>query len=358
MTDTTPIPPEPKITDDPLTGGDLDTINKNSPFQPVFFPLDSFEVDGGGQQALNTNAGILKKYPTWVITIEGHCDERGTAEYNLALGEKRALAAKTYLVSLGIPADRLRTVSYGKEFPFDPGHDEGAWQEPPRPLRGDQQVGVEMRLSRIVLPAVVSMMLVPTVASAAANKEHLQLMAEIRMLQEQQQQLQGLLGSLQDTLKTVATKIDDQSAAMRKAMADQTLATSNIGDNVRVLREKTDETNVRISTMGQELESLRQTIASQPATQPGQVSTPATTTDPALAPPAGAQPPPPQPATPPASLPQGMSPQRMYDTSFDDYQAGRYDLGDPGVPGLRPGASPRRRRRAPRCSTSGCRTTT
>ena len=93
----------------------------------VFFPLDSFEVDGPGQQALSTNAGILKKYPTWVITIEGHCDERGTAEYNLALGEKRALAAKTYLVSLGVPADRLRTVSYGKEFPFDPGHDEGAW---------------------------------------------------------------------------------------------------------------------------------------------------------------------------------------------------------------------------------------
>jgi peptidoglycan-associated lipoprotein len=127
--DTTPIPPEPRITDDPLVSGDLDIINKNSPFQPVFFPLDSFEVDGTAQQALSTNAGLLKKYPSWVITIEGHCDERGTAEYNLALGEKRALAAKTYLVSLGIPADRLRTVSYGKEFPFDPGHDEGAWSK-------------------------------------------------------------------------------------------------------------------------------------------------------------------------------------------------------------------------------------
>jgi peptidoglycan-associated lipoprotein len=125
--ETTAIPPEPKISDDPLTSGDLDVINKNSPFQPVFYGLDSFEVDQVGQQALNTNAGILKKYPTWVITIEGHCDERGTAEYNLALGEKRALAAKTYLVSLGVPADRLRTVSYGKEFPFDPGHDEAAW---------------------------------------------------------------------------------------------------------------------------------------------------------------------------------------------------------------------------------------
>jgi peptidoglycan-associated lipoprotein len=127
--DTTPIPREPAITDDPLTSGDLDAINKNSPFQPVFYPLDSFEVDSLGQQALNTNAGILKKYPGWIITIEGHCDERGTAEYNLALGEKRALAAKTYLVSLGVPADRLRTVSYGKEFPFDPGHDENAWSK-------------------------------------------------------------------------------------------------------------------------------------------------------------------------------------------------------------------------------------
>jgi peptidoglycan-associated lipoprotein len=126
--DTTPIPPEPGIAGDPLSG-DLDTINKNSPFQPVFYPLDSFEVDAAGQQALTTNAGILKKYPTWVITIEGHCDERGTAEYNLALGEKRALSAKTYLVSLGVPADRVRTVSYGKEFPFDPGHDESAWSK-------------------------------------------------------------------------------------------------------------------------------------------------------------------------------------------------------------------------------------
>jgi peptidoglycan-associated lipoprotein len=123
------IPAEPKISDDSLASKDLDVINKNSPFQPVFYPLDSSDVDAAGQQALNGNAEILRKYPTWVITIEGHCDERGTAEYNLALGERRALAAKTYLVSLGIPADRLRTVSYGKEFPFDPGHDEAAWSK-------------------------------------------------------------------------------------------------------------------------------------------------------------------------------------------------------------------------------------
>jgi peptidoglycan-associated lipoprotein len=122
----TPVPPEP-VAEDVLAGSDIDLINKNSPFQPVFFALDSSDLDGAGQQALSTNAGILKKYPTWVITIEGHADERGTAEYNLALGERRAVAARTYLVSLGVPADRLRTVSYGKEFPFDPGHDEAAW---------------------------------------------------------------------------------------------------------------------------------------------------------------------------------------------------------------------------------------
>jgi peptidoglycan-associated lipoprotein len=121
-----PVPPEPAAPD-ALDSRDIDDINKNSPFQPVFFAYDSSDVDGVGQQALNTNAEILKKYSTWVITIEGHADERGTAEYNLALGERRALAARNYLVSLGVPADRLRTVSYGKEFPFDPGHDEAAW---------------------------------------------------------------------------------------------------------------------------------------------------------------------------------------------------------------------------------------
>ena len=120
------VPPEPKM-EDPLKVSDIDKINQNSPFQPVFFALDSVEIDAAGQQALNANAAILKKYPEWVITIEGHADERGTAEYNLALGTRRASAARDYLVSIGIPADRLRTVSYGKEFPFDPQHTEAAW---------------------------------------------------------------------------------------------------------------------------------------------------------------------------------------------------------------------------------------
>lgn len=122
-----PIPPEPTLTGDELASKDIDDINRNSPFQPVFFAYDRFDVDSAGQQALNTNAEILRKYPSWIVTIEGHADERGTAEYNLALGERRALTARDYLVTLGVPADRLRTVSYGKEFPFDAGHTEEAW---------------------------------------------------------------------------------------------------------------------------------------------------------------------------------------------------------------------------------------
>jgi peptidoglycan-associated lipoprotein len=122
------VPPEP-LAEDPLKVSDIDKINQNSPFQPVFFKYDQAEIDDEGRAALNANAEIMKKYAEWVITIEGHADERGTAEYNLALGERRAVAARAYLISLGIPADRLKTVSYGKEFPFDPGHSEAAWSK-------------------------------------------------------------------------------------------------------------------------------------------------------------------------------------------------------------------------------------
>lgn len=121
------IPPEPMIEESDLAGRSLDELNRQSPFEPVFFGFDSYDVEPAGQVVLQANAEILKRYPSWVVTIEGHCDERGTAEYNLSLGEKRALAARDYLLSLGVPATRLRTVSYGKEFPFDPGKTEEAY---------------------------------------------------------------------------------------------------------------------------------------------------------------------------------------------------------------------------------------
>jgi peptidoglycan-associated lipoprotein len=122
------VPPEPlTIAEDGISARSLDDLNRDSPFKPAFFPLDSAELDDAGRAVVTANAALMRKYPTWMITVEGHCDERGTAEYNLALGERRAVAVKTYLLSLGIAGDRVRTISYGKEFPFDQGHDEKAW---------------------------------------------------------------------------------------------------------------------------------------------------------------------------------------------------------------------------------------
>ena len=127
-TEVLPVPPEPvAIVEEGISGRSLEDLNRDSPFKPAYFALDSAELDDASRAAVTANAALMRKYPTWMITVEGHCDERGTAEYNLALGERRAVAVKTYLMSLGIPADRVRTVSYGKEFPFDPGHDERAW---------------------------------------------------------------------------------------------------------------------------------------------------------------------------------------------------------------------------------------
>jgi peptidoglycan-associated lipoprotein len=93
----------------------------------IHFNFDKYDIRPGDAEILKGNAALLMKHPTVKIQIEGHCDERGTIEYNLALGERRANSAKVYLVSLGMPADRISTISYGKEKPLDPGHNEEAW---------------------------------------------------------------------------------------------------------------------------------------------------------------------------------------------------------------------------------------
>ena len=122
----TVVPQEP-LRDERIASASLDDVNRNSPLKPAFFDYDSSELSSEAQRALDENAVVLRQNANWTVTLEGHCDERGTPEYNLALGERRAVAARAYLVSLGISADRLRTVSYGKEFPFDPGHDDAAY---------------------------------------------------------------------------------------------------------------------------------------------------------------------------------------------------------------------------------------
>ena len=93
----------------------------------IYFGYDKYEIRREDEEILRENAAFLKKNPKMKIQIEGHCDERGTAEYNLALGERRANHTKKYLVSLGITSDRISTISYGEERPLDPSNNEEAW---------------------------------------------------------------------------------------------------------------------------------------------------------------------------------------------------------------------------------------
>ena len=95
----------------------------------VYFAYNQFTLDDESRKVLEKNAAYLKANPTQKIIVEGHCDERGSDEYNLALGERRAVAAKSYLVSLGIPAERLSTISYGEEQPLVAAANEEAWAQ-------------------------------------------------------------------------------------------------------------------------------------------------------------------------------------------------------------------------------------
>jgi peptidoglycan-associated lipoprotein len=118
---------------------------KSSPgFETVYFDYDQFNLRSDARQGLRSNAEYLKAHPKVKIQIEGHCDERGSTQYNLALGEKRATAAKDYLMKAGVQDSRISVISYGSERPVDNGHDEGAWAKNRRSLfivtEGEQQL--------------------------------------------------------------------------------------------------------------------------------------------------------------------------------------------------------------------------
>ena len=119
----TPAAPKPDA-----AGTDARGAEKESVLKDAFFDFDKSSIRPDAKQSLDENARWLKANPNAALTIEGHCDERGTREYNLGLGQRRAKAAKDYLVSAGIDAKRIKSISYGKERPFASGHDESAWQ--------------------------------------------------------------------------------------------------------------------------------------------------------------------------------------------------------------------------------------
>jgi len=121
----TPPPPAPAPTDTTTTPA----LIGSGDFQPAFFDLDSYTLRDDARAALDRDAKLLRDNPTVNVTIEGHCDERGTVEYNQSLGERRAQAARDYLVAAGIPEARLQIVTYGKDRPFATGHDEAIWQQ-------------------------------------------------------------------------------------------------------------------------------------------------------------------------------------------------------------------------------------
>jgi TolA-binding protein len=177
-------------------------------------------------------------------------------------------------------------------------------------------------MTRMGASAIVIAALLLAPSAAWANREQQQIMAELRMLQQNQQQMQQMVLALSDALRAVTAQLDEQTATSRKALADQRLLIEGMTDTVRVLRERSDDTNVRLSSFAQELESIRMTIAAIPQTIAaagrGAPDDPSGG-DPSLFPPGSA-------AAPIVVPPPNVSPQRTWDTAYSDYAAGQYDL--------------------------------
>ena len=122
-------PPRALTEDELFAQKSLAQLNSERPLGDVYFDLDESTIKDAAKAALSTNATWLKRWTGTRINVEGHCDERGTAEYNLGLGERRANAVKAYLVELGVPGDRVVIVSKGKESPFCTEKNESCWQQ-------------------------------------------------------------------------------------------------------------------------------------------------------------------------------------------------------------------------------------
>ena len=181
---------------------------------------------------------------------------------------------------------------------------------------------------RIITGLAVTVALAALASPAAAqSRREMQMMADIRMLQEQtqqlQQQLQTAIDQLATTLKAINAKVDEQTTATRKSFADQKLAVDQFGTDLRIVRERIDENTVRITRLSQEVEALRLAIPQFPVTTSG---APVDPNAPQTAPGTTATPGTDPSATPPVTLAPGMSPQRLYDSAFSDYSIGQWAL--------------------------------
>ncbi|MCH7690613.1 MAG: peptidoglycan-associated lipoprotein Pal [candidate division Zixibacteria bacterium] len=130
--ETTPFDTTSAIPEDVATEEEPEAppeIIQESQFATVYFDFDKSNLRADSKSGLDSNYDLLMQFPDVMVKIEGHCDERGTVEYNLSLGEKRATSCMDYLVGLGIDASRISTISYGKEKPVDAGHSEAAWDK-------------------------------------------------------------------------------------------------------------------------------------------------------------------------------------------------------------------------------------
>jgi len=190
-------------------------------------------------------------------------------------------------------------------------------------LRSDKRDDTMMQRVRLLTLIIALLAGATSVPLEAANKEHLQMMAELRILQQQTQVLQAHLTALTEALKTVSARLEEQAGADRKAFADQKLIASGVATDLRVVREKVDENNVRLASLSQEVDAVR---VAQAANPPAAAPTPPV--DPAAAaqnPPATS--PPTTPANPAAALSNpGVSAPRMFETARADYYAGQWPL--------------------------------
>jgi tol-pal system protein YbgF len=176
-----------------------------------------------------------------------------------------------------------------------------------------------LRIS-VLLASFTGALLLPASPVAAASKEQLQMMADLRILQEQAQQLQLLIGGLNDALKTVNTRLDQQAETNRRSFAEQKLGSDNLQNDLRVIREKMDDSNVRLGSLTQEVDALRQNV------QQINIAPPPVVTDAGSVPPDGVSGPPPTAAPTPLVMAAGASPQRLWDSAYADYTTNQFDL--------------------------------